>query len=72
MDTVRIEYMIVNNQGSVITNWLPAEGSIINDSMTYIPRAYQVRERYTTLGGTSKVRVRVVSEQSNRIVDIIQ
>mgnify|MGYP003340792700 FL=1 len=70
MDTVRIEYMLVNDQGLVLTNWATAEGGLMNDPQTYVYRANQVRDRYTQ--GMSKARVRVVSEQSNRIVDIIQ
>jgi len=70
MDTVRIEYMLVNEHGSVIANWITAEGGIMNDPMTYFPRANQVQNRHTQ--GSMRARVRVVSEQSNRIVDIVQ
>jgi hypothetical protein len=70
MDTVRIEYMLVNEQGSVISNWTTMEGSIENNAQVYVQRAHQVLNRVGQ--GSWKPRVRVVSEQSNRIVDIIQ
>ena len=70
MDTVRIEYMLVNDQGVVLTGWATAEGGLFNDPQTYVYRANKVLDRYTQ--GLSKARVRVVSEQSNRIVDIVQ
>jgi hypothetical protein len=70
MDTVRVEYMLVNEQGLVLTGWATAEGGLFNDPQTYVYRAHQVRDRYTQ--GMSKARVRVVSEQTGRIVDIIQ
>jgi hypothetical protein len=70
MDTVRIEYMLVNEQGSVISNWTTMEGSIQNNAQVYVERANQVLRRVGQ--GSWKPRVRVVSEQTNRIVDIIQ
>ena len=70
MDTVRIEYMLVNDQGTVISNWTVMEGSIQNDAQVYVQRAHQVLNRVGQ--GNWKPRVRVVSEQTNRIVDLIQ
>jgi hypothetical protein len=70
MDTVRIEYMLVNDQGTVISNWTVMEGSIQNDAQVYVQRALQVRNRVGQ--GNWTPRVRVVSEQTNRIVDLIQ
>ena len=40
MDTVRIEYMLVNDQGLVLTNWATAEGGLMNDPQTQIGRAH--------------------------------
>jgi len=70
MDTVRIEYMLVNDSGAVITNWTVMESSVENNAQIYVQRANQVLNRVGQ--GNWKPRVRVVSEQSNRIVDIIQ
>ena len=69
MDTVRIEYMIVTENGSVIQNWMTCEGSIQNDAQIYFPRACNAQYRLGTSG--HKTRVRVVNEQTNRIVDMI-
>jgi hypothetical protein len=66
--TVRIEFMCVNNQGSVIQNWTTASGSVQNDPQIYVPRAYEVKRNMSI---TSTARVRVVDEQTNRIVDMI-
>jgi hypothetical protein len=68
MDTVRIEYMILNGP-SVIQNWTNAEGSVQNDAQIYAPRAFQLKNRFS--GESRQARVRIVSEQSNRVVDII-
>ena len=67
MDTVRIEVMICNAQGSVIQNWTTMQGSIENNPQIYVPRATALQD---TQSGTNYARVRVVSEQTNRIVDI--
>lgn len=70
MDTVRIEYMILNGSGSsVIQNWTNAEGSVQNDAQIYAPRALQLKNRFS--GEGRQARVRIVSEQSNRVVDIM-
>ena len=68
MDTVRIEYMIVGSKGAVIQNWTTVQGSIQNDPQIYLPRAVGVQDTHT---GTNYARVRVVNEQTNRIVDIL-
>jgi hypothetical protein len=68
--TVRIEYMVVNRNGSVLTNWCTTEGSVQNDPQVYIPRAYAVAERFSQPNLTP--RVRIIDEQTNRIVDILQ
>jgi hypothetical protein len=70
--TVRIEYMVVNVIGSVINNWTTCEGSVQNDAQVYIPRAYLAAARFSQGINGHKARVRVVDEQTNRIVDIIQ
>jgi hypothetical protein len=74
MDTVRIEFMIATGQGTIIQNWTTAEGSVMNDPQTYIPRAYQVKNMHnvSNIHHQKIARVRVVSEQTGRIVDIIQ
>jgi hypothetical protein len=69
--TVRIEYMIVNVIGSVITNWCTTEGSVQNDPQVYIPRAYAAVARFSQGMTGLKARVRIVDEQTNRIVDMI-
>ena len=70
MDTVRIEYMLVSDTGdAVIQNWTTIQGSIINNPNDYIPRALSVKKGMSV---SHTARVRVVSEQTNRIVDIIQ
>ena len=68
MDTVRIEYMILNGS-SVIQNWTNAEGSVQNDAQVYAPRAINLQNRYSN--ENRQARVRIVSEQSNRVVDIM-
>lgn len=70
MDTVRIEYMLLSGT-SVIQNWTNAEGSIQNDAQIYVPRALNIQNRYYNSRYQARVRVRVVSEQSNRVVDIL-
>ena len=70
--TVRIEYMIVNVIGSVITNWCTTEGSVQNDAQIYVPRGYAAKSRFSQPMTGLVARVRVVDEQTNRIVDIIQ
>ena len=68
MDTVRIEYMLVNSSGYVIMNWTTVQGSVMNDPQVYVQRALSVKRSMST--GACPARVRVVSEQTNRIVDI--
>ena len=48
MDTVRIEYMILNGS-SVIQNWTNAEGSVQNDAQVYAPRALQLKDSYAQM-----------------------
>lgn len=68
MDTVRIEYMLVNTGGVVVQNWTTSQGSVENNPQVYLPRAVSLQDAHT---GTYYTRVRVVSEQTNRIVDIL-
>ena len=70
--TVRIEYMIVNVIGSVINNWATCEGSVQNDAQIYVPRGYAAKSRFSQPMTGLVARVRIVDEQTNRIVDIIQ
>ncbi len=68
MDTVRIEYMLVNGPGdAVIQNWTTMQGSVQNDPQVYVPRAMELKR---TMSVNYAARVRVVSEQTNRIVDL--
>jgi len=68
--TVRIEYMLVSDSGdAVVQNWTTIHGSVINNPNDYVPRALSVKKG---MGMFHTARVRVVGEQSNRIVDIIQ
>jgi hypothetical protein len=69
MDTVRIEYMLVGMSGQVIQDWTTVQGSVENNAQVYIPRAMNLK---LSQGNIHNARVRVVSEQTNRIVDIIQ
>jgi hypothetical protein len=69
--TVRIEYMVVNRNGSVLTNWCTTEASIQNDAQVYIPRAYAVATRFSQPSNGLLGRVRIVDEQSNKIVDMV-
>ena len=69
--TVRIEYMIVNVIGSVLTNWTTCEGSVQNDPQIYVPRAYNAVMRYSQGMTGQKARVRIVDEQTSRIVDMV-
>jgi hypothetical protein len=69
--TVRIEYMVVNVIGSVLTNWCVTEGSVQNDPNVYIPRAYAAAVRFSQGMNGHKARVRIVDEQSSRIVDMV-
>lgn len=70
MDTVRIEYMMVNGDGAVVMNWTTHAGSVQNDPQVYVTRAYSMLNAFSN--NRDRVRVRVVSEKTNRIVDIIQ
>jgi hypothetical protein len=67
--TVRIEYMIVDLAGSVVSNWSTCEGSVQNDPQTYVPRGYAAKSRFSRPNRAA--RVRVVDEQTGRIVDMI-
>jgi len=67
MDTVRIEFMLVNGQGNVIQNWTNMQGSVQNDPLIYVQRALELK-RTQSMNYTA--RVRVVSEQTNRVVDL--
>ena len=68
MDTVRIEYMLVNGPGdAVIQNWTTMQGSVQNDAQVYVPRAMELKRN---MSAVHNARVRVVSEQTNRIVDL--
>jgi len=69
--TVRIEYMVVNVIGSVLTNWCVTEGSVQNDPQVYIPRAYAAATRFSQGMNGHKARVRIVDEQTSRIVDMV-
>jgi len=69
--TVRIEYMVVNVIGSVLTNWATCEGSVQNDAQIYIPRAYAAAVRFSQGMNGHKARVRIVDEQTSRIVDMV-
>jgi len=68
--TVRIEFMIVDLAGSVVSNWSTCEGSLHNDPQTYVPRGYAAKSRFSRPNRAA--RVRIVDEQTSRIVDIIQ
>jgi hypothetical protein len=68
MDTVRIEFMLVNTGGVVIQNWTTAQSSVENNPQVYLPRAVHLQDSHI---GTNYARVRVVSEQTNRIVDLL-
>ena len=68
MDTVRIEYMLINSNDAVIINWTTVQGSVQNNPQVYVQRALDVKRNMST--HMCPARVRVVSEQSNRIVDI--
>lgn len=69
--TVRIEYMVVNRNGSVITNWCITEGSVQNDPNVYLPRAYASVERFSQPMTGLLARVRIVDEQTSRIMDMV-
>jgi DNA polymerase III alpha subunit (gram-positive type) len=70
MDTVRIEYMLISADNGVVMNWTTHAGSVQNDPQVYVSRAYSMLNAFSN--NRDRVRVRVVSEQTNRIVDIIQ
>ena len=67
--TVRIEVMTVDLAGSVVTNWATCDGSVQNDPQIYVPRGYAAKSRFSRPNRTT--RVRIVDEQTNRIVDMI-
>jgi hypothetical protein len=67
--TVRIEYMIVDLAGYVVSNWSACEGSLHNDPQTYVPRGYSAKTRFSR--PNRPARIRVVDEQTGRIVDMI-
>jgi hypothetical protein len=69
MDTVRIEMMLVGPSGQVLQNWTTMQGSVENNAQVYVPRALSLKQTQSQI---HTARVRVVSEQTNRIVDIIQ
>jgi hypothetical protein len=67
MDTVRIEYMLLGVSGNVIQDWMITQGSIENNAQVYVPRAMSVKNNQSRM---HIARVRVVNEQTNRIVDL--
>jgi hypothetical protein len=67
MDTVRIEYMLLGVSGNVIQDWMTTQGSIENNAQVYVPRALSVKDAQSQM---HIARVRVVNEQTNRIVDL--
>jgi hypothetical protein len=70
MDTVRIEYMLLGLSGQVVQDWTIVQGSVENNSQVYVPRALNVQRSQSQGHNTRAARVRVVSEQTDRIVDI--
>jgi len=69
MNTVRIEYQTVNHKGVVLHDWVLSEGSVDNNPQIYTPRAYQIKRAQNCTPYT--IRVRVVSEQTNQLVDML-
>lgn len=72
--TVRIEYMIFNTEHMVIESPWQIASSCSNDPSVYLPMVYRLRYEKLRNYSTMKqvVRIRVVSEQTERIMDMIQ
>lgn len=70
MDTVRIEYMLVGLSGQVVQDWTIVQGSVENNTQVYVPRAMNVKASQSQGHNIRSARVRVVSEQTNQMVDI--
>ena len=70
MDTVRIEFMLIGLSGKVIQDWTTIQGSVENNAQVYVPRALNVKKSQSQDINTRTVRVRVVSEQTNQMVDM--
>ena len=66
---VRIEMMMLGLSGQVVMDWTVCQGSIINNSQEITQRMMQVKRAQNATPYT--VRVRAVSEQTGRIVDMI-
>lgn len=70
-DTVRIEYMTMNNEsGAVFEQWTVSEYNVVNNMVHYIPRAMYLKKNKST--PHTLARVRIVSEQTNRVMDLFQ
>ena len=71
MDTVRIEFMLIGLSGQVVQNWTTIQGSVENNAQIYVPRAMNVKRSQGQDMNTRTVRVRVMNEQTNQLVDMI-
>lgn len=72
-DTVRLEYMrYLKETGHVLDSWYcPVSYAQTKSNIeTYFPRAMQIIKQVST--AHDSVRVRVISNKTNRVVDIIQ
>ncbi len=70
MDTVRIEYMLLGLSGQVVQDWTTVQGSVENNPQVYAPRAMNVQRSQSQGINIRSARVRVVSEQTNQLVDL--
>lgn len=74
-ETVRIEYMIFNFNIMMVEIPWQNLGSFSNNPSVYLPEVYRLRqEKLRNYGPVDQIhiRIRVVSEQTGRIMDMIQ
>lgn len=74
-DTVRIEYTIFNLSSMMVEVPWQTIGSFSNSPSVYLPEVYRLRqEKLRNYGPVDQIhiRIRVISEQTERIMDMIQ
>lgn len=73
--TVRIEYMVVNLDNMTVEKSWMIHKTCSSDPCIYLPEAYKLRlEKHQSYSPINQkhIRIRVISEQTERIMDIIQ
>jgi hypothetical protein len=75
MDTVRIEIMIMDMKAHIVSSaWIKKDVNLPNDPFYYLPMMskYLMNMKSMYPNDYMLPRIRVVNEQTNRIVDMMQ